>query len=344
MSHLSIASLRPFHPWSFSALVGAMLALAAPGPARPQTSAPSSPDALTPAEMEPLRITQADLTKIRDGIAAWLSDQVSRPSSRAGTGCDGPFDVATVPAISHAALEAMLVPTYLDTLPELDGWGNPYEFRLAVNDLLAPHVALVRSAGADATFEGDLYARADTTYLKQDLVILDLWWLARPGPALLDARSRLVRARREIAMMSAGMLSWVIDQVSRTRAALGEPLDLELFTPITAADLRAVLIESCTFYYVPYVPELDPWGHPYDYFLDVEDVLGLEVVAVRGRGRDGLAEGSLYETGVFPAHELDHDTLLADGLEVRVPDDLSALIHLEDFESGDFRHWSAAAI
>jgi hypothetical protein len=318
------------------------LAVAAPCPADSITPAAIAPTAITPAEMEPLRITQASLTTIRDGIAAWLQDQVSRPLSRAETGCDEPFDVTMIPAISHPVLEALLVPVYLDTLPELDGWGNPYELRLAVTDLLAPHVAVVRSAGANATFEGTVYSRADTTSLKQDLVVLDLSWLQRPGPALLDPRSRLVRAQREIAMMSTGMLSWVTDQVSRTGASLGEPVDLELFPPITAADLRSILIQSCTFFYVPYVPELDPWGHPYDYFLDVEDVLSFEVVAVRGRGRDGLAEGSVYETGVFPAYQLDRDTVLADGLEVRVPDDLAALIHLEDFESGDFRHWSAA--
>lgn len=318
------------------------LTVAAPCAAEPISPAAITPAFVTPAEMEPLRITRAGLTKIRDGIGAWLADQVSRPTWRAGTGCDDPFDVTTVPAISHPALEALLVPDYLDSLPELDGWGNPYELRLAVADPLAPHVAVVRSAGANATFEGPVYTRADTTTLRQDLVVLDLSWLRQPGPALLDPRSRLDRAQREIAMMSAGMLSWVIDQVSRTGASLGEPVDLELFPPITAADLRSILIASCTFYYVPYVPELDPWGHPYDYFLDVEDVLHFEVVAVRGRGRDGLAEGSVYETGVFPAHQLDRDTVLADGLEVRVPDDLGSLIHLEDFESGDFRHWSAA--
>lgn len=320
-------------------MVAAILALAV---AAPRPANPIPPAAIAPAEMEPLRITQAGLRTIRDGIGAWLSDQVSRPLSRAGTGCDDPFDVTTVPAIKYPVLEALLVPVYLDTLPGLDGWGNPYEFRLAVTDPLAPHVAVVRSAGADATFEGTLYERADTTTLKEDLVVLDLSWLRRPGPALLDPRSRLDRAQREIAMMSAGMLSWVIDQVSRTRASLGEPVDLELFPPISAAELRSILITSCTFYYVSNVPELDPWGHPYDYFLDVEDVLHTEVLAVRGRGRDGFAEGSVYETGVFPAHQLDRDTVLADGLEVRVPDDLAALIHLEDFESGDFRHWSAA--
>lgn len=325
-------------------MVAAMLALsvAAPCAADPVAQAAIAPAAVTPAEMEPLRITRAGLTTIRDGIGAWLADQVSRPTWRAGTGCDDPFDVTTVPALKHSALEALLVPVYLDSLPELDGWGTPYEFRLAVADPLATHVAVIRSAGADATFESAVYTRADTTSLKEDLVVLDLSWLRQPGPALLDPRSRLDRAQREIAMMAGGMLSWVIDQVSLRRASLGESVDLDLFPPITAADLRSILIASCTFYYVPYVPELDPWGHPYDYFLDVEDVLHTEVLAVRGRGRDGLAEGSVYETGVFPAYQLDHDTVLADGLEVRVPDDPAALIHLEDFESGDFRHWSAA--
>ncbi len=245
-------------------MVAAILALAvaAPRPANPIPPAAIPPAAIAPAEMEPLRITQAGLRTIRDGIGAWLSDQVSRPLSRAGTGCDDPFDVTTVPAIKYPVLEALLVPVYLDTPPELDGWGNPYEFRLAVTNPLAPHVAVVRSAGADATFEGTLYERADTTTLKEDLVVLDLSWLRRPGPALLDPRSRLDRAQREIAMMSAGMLSWVIDQVSRTGALLGEAVDLGLFPPISAADLRSLLIESCTFYYVPYVPELDPWGIP----------------------------------------------------------------------------------
>ena len=97
-----------------------------------------------------------------------------------------------------------------------------------------------------------LYERADTTTLKEDLVVLDLSWLRRPGPALLDPRSRLDRAQREIAMMSAGMLSWVIDQVSRTGALLGEAVDLGLFPPISAADLRSLLIEKLHF--LDYVP------------------------------------------------------------------------------------------
>jgi hypothetical protein len=41
-------------------------------------------------------------------------------------------DLANYPEISHADLSTILTPTYLETLPETDGWGSPYESRLNV--------------------------------------------------------------------------------------------------------------------------------------------------------------------------------------------------------------------
>jgi hypothetical protein len=203
----------------------------------------------------------------------------------------------------------------------------------------------VRSAGSNGLFDSPSYVRGDISSLREDLVVANDSFVRRPPPELLDLRSRQLRAQREIEWMSTAMLSWVTDQVSLTSRSAGDPsdpVDLGLFPPISVEDLRNLLIVNCSFYYVTHVPVQDPWGNPYDYFLDVEDVLHTEVVAVRSLGRDGLAEGSVYLPGVFPASDLDRDTVIADGLDVRVPDDLASLLHLEDFESGDFRHWSAA--
>ena len=45
----------------------------------------------------------------------------------------GPFQ--RVPVISREALAELLVPKYLAEVPEKDGWGHPYEYRLQTGDL-----------------------------------------------------------------------------------------------------------------------------------------------------------------------------------------------------------------
>lgn len=66
-------------------------------------------------------------------------------------------DFAAVPVISRAELAKILVPKYIAAIPEKDGWGHPYEFRLNTQDANAIRVMAVRSSGKDGHFAGTVY-------------------------------------------------------------------------------------------------------------------------------------------------------------------------------------------
>jgi hypothetical protein len=295
--------------------------------------------AITPAEMAPHRRTLADIAEVSSAIIAWVIDQVEVQGPAVGR-LGGSVDVDDYSPITVADLEALLVPAYLTEVPEVDGWGTPYDYRFDPSILTAAHLVLIRSAGADEVYESTVYTLGDVETLDEDLVWADGISVRRPGAPLIDVRSRALRARREVANISVAVLAWYVDQPGvAPLAAGGGTVDLGLFTPITAAALEALLVPA----YTPTVPATDPWGTAYDYFLDTVDLLGPEVAAIRSRGRDGLAEGSVYVPGTFPALELDGDLVWADGVQVRQPDDISILVFLDGFEDGDTRHWSAAA-
>jgi hypothetical protein len=66
-------------------------------------------------------------------------------------------DFNAVPVISRQELAALLVPKYIAAIPEKDGWGHPYEFRLNTQDPDAVNVMAVRSGGQDGSFSGSSY-------------------------------------------------------------------------------------------------------------------------------------------------------------------------------------------
>jgi|CXWL01.1.fsa_nt_gi hypothetical protein len=295
--------------------------------------------ALTPAQMAPHRQTVAEMTAVSSAIIAWLSDQVGRallPGDVMGT-CTA--DLADYPAVTPSALAALLVPQYIASVPSVDAWGHAYDYHLQTNDLFATHVALLRSAGSDGVFEGTVYACGAVDSLAADLVWADDGRVRWPGPELIELRQRQARAQADIHNVGTAMFSWLTDQVGRRSSAqVAATVDLSLFTPISAADLAQRLVP----FYIFNVPTSDGWGIPYDYYLDAADVLGPEVMAIRSRGRDGAAEGTLYDPGTYPASDLGRDTVWADGLLVRGPD-AAGLAFLDDLESGDLRFWAGAA-
>lgn len=101
------------------------------------------------------RRTVADLRNIGTAMMSWLTDQLG--AAAAGQETIPPYDVRQIPSIPREELQGLLVPDYLETLPELDGWGHPYEFRLNTSDPLAQHVMTIRSPGRDGKFSGDVY-------------------------------------------------------------------------------------------------------------------------------------------------------------------------------------------
>ena len=91
-------------------------------------------------------------------------------------------DITAVPVISREELEKLLVPKYLPAIPQQDGWGHPYEFRLNTADPSAVRMMGVRSAGRDGQFSGTVYevGAFDPPDYDQDVAWVDGYFMRWP--------------------------------------------------------------------------------------------------------------------------------------------------------------------
>src|SRR5437763_259519 len=119
----------------------------------------------------PWRHTMADMRTIATAVEAYATD----------------YD-ETYPAGDYAALEKVLVPTYIKTMPEKDMWGHPYAYVVSDDH---KHYRIV-SGGADTNFEWDSLRivadakDADVKYrdrLEDDLIYADGSFLQLPAQA-----------------------------------------------------------------------------------------------------------------------------------------------------------------
>jgi hypothetical protein len=105
------------------------------------------------------RQTVADLRNVGTAMFCWLTDHVGAGAAGQSQ-TDKPnktADFKKYAPISRAELEKVLVPQYLQSVPETDGWGNPYEFYLNVAHPLAKEVMAIRSPGRDGRFSATDY-------------------------------------------------------------------------------------------------------------------------------------------------------------------------------------------
>lgn len=129
-----------------------------------------------PVDLDAQRRTLAEMRDVGTALMSWLTDQVSRlepvPQVRfaadgaragtaAGTGIEtadgGGTSLANLPAVGAEQLREMLVPLYLRDVPEVDGWGFRYDYRIAGSLLGQGPILVVRSPGSDGRFSGDDY-------------------------------------------------------------------------------------------------------------------------------------------------------------------------------------------
>jgi hypothetical protein len=119
-----------------------------------------------PSQPAPTEATQQTITDVRAvGTAMWhwyKEEQAPKRSESAHKKAEEEshatsVDFSQVPVISREDLTALLVPKYIPAIPEKDGWGHPYEFRLNTQDPDAIHVMAVRSGGQDGRFSGTSY-------------------------------------------------------------------------------------------------------------------------------------------------------------------------------------------
>jgi len=99
--------------------------------------------------------TIADMRNTGTAMFSWLTDQVG--AAAAGQTATE-IDLRDYPSISRANLSTILVPDYIQKVPELDGWEHPYEYSLNVANPLARNVMAIRSPGRDGFTDGDVYS------------------------------------------------------------------------------------------------------------------------------------------------------------------------------------------
>ncbi len=89
--------------------------------------------------------TLSEIRKLGTALTAWLTDQVRGEPTSSPPAADRRADSGWIvrsaesdtessySLISHAAVTALLVPKYLDAVPENDHWGHAYQFALNVD-------------------------------------------------------------------------------------------------------------------------------------------------------------------------------------------------------------------
>jgi hypothetical protein len=135
--------------------------------------------------------TVTDVRNVGSAIYFWYKDEMApkrtkeadEKAKKSDVDSDAPsVDVSTVPLISREELEKILVPKYIPAIPQQDGWGHPYEFRLNTQDPNAVRVMGVRSAGRDGQFSGNVYAVGafSPPEYDQDVVWVDGYFMRWP--------------------------------------------------------------------------------------------------------------------------------------------------------------------
>lgn len=302
----------------------ALLALAGGSPALAQVVGNASDCATSRA--------QESIDRVGAAMLAWLTDVVSGLDAvpeRGVSTCIGsaPVDIALVPTIPVADLRVLLVPLYIDSIPANDPWGTPYEYRLNVANPLSAYAIALRSAGSDRLFEGATYDVGATQGPAEDLVLYNLARV-RQRPRF-DSVSRQESTREQMFNLGWAILAWATDYVPLTRSARGGPaVDLSLITPITAQELAALI----TPFYIPCIESVDGWGHGYDLRLN-DDLLSAPLLSIRSAGSDGIVEGNVYDTEIFPADDFYRDLVWSDGQNYQSPSSTRATVFTDDFES-----------
>lgn len=116
--------------------------------------------------------TVANVQLIGTAMMAWLTDQAAAAAAGAAT---NEVDLGDYTAIAAANLESELISSYMQELPELDGWKEPFDFYLDTANPMGREVMAIRSRGRDRQPAGDTYTPGsfETTDYDQDIVWTD---------------------------------------------------------------------------------------------------------------------------------------------------------------------------
>jgi prepilin-type N-terminal cleavage/methylation domain-containing protein len=139
---------------------------------------PNFLDALQKAKQ---KRTVADMRNTGTAMFSWLTDQVGAAAAgqsatqvNLASGYDTSKPASTVASV--------LVPQYLQSVPEKDGWKKDYEYYLNTANVLAKTVMAIRAGGRDGSFSTTQYTVVgfDPTDYDQDIVWADGFFVRWP--------------------------------------------------------------------------------------------------------------------------------------------------------------------
>jgi prepilin-type N-terminal cleavage/methylation domain-containing protein len=138
---------------------------------------PNFLDALQKAKQ---KRTVADVRNTGTAMFSWLTDQVG--AAAAGASASDVNLGSYGGALSGSAVGSVLVPQYMQEVPNVDGWKTPYEFYLKTASPLDPQVMAIRSMGRNKAEEEDTYSVTsfDPTDYDQDIVWADGFFVRWP--------------------------------------------------------------------------------------------------------------------------------------------------------------------
>jgi type II secretion system protein G len=138
---------------------------------------PNFLDALQKAKQ---KRTVADVRNTGTAMFSWLTDQVG--AAAAGASASDVLMSSYGTALAGSVVASVLVPQYMQEVPNVDGWKTPYEFYLKTAAPLDPQVMAIRSMGRDKTKEGDTYSVTsfDPTDYDQDILWADGFFVRWP--------------------------------------------------------------------------------------------------------------------------------------------------------------------
>ncbi len=140
---------------------------------------PNLLDALQKAKQ---KRTVSDVRSVGEAWFSWLTDQVGAAAAGAQT-----FNFDFGSSITAEQLQSTLFPSttffYIQTVPELDGWGGSYEYRLDNSNIAGYPVMGIRSPGRDKTTTGAQYPVGPfiATDYDQDIVWVDGFFVNYPA-------------------------------------------------------------------------------------------------------------------------------------------------------------------
>ena len=140
-----------------------------------------APAETPPSDHDLQKRTVADIRNTGTAMFSWLTDQVGAAAAGQSQ-MPNPVDLGDYAEITSADLTTILVPTYMQEVPELDGWDSPYEYYLNVENPLAPQVMGIRSAGKNGAFSDNAYTITsfDPASFDEDIVWADGFFVRWP--------------------------------------------------------------------------------------------------------------------------------------------------------------------